>query len=124
MKRNLLIGILVILVLVFAYLAFLPNSPQEKSAKQSHFASALSASGNITCTYPQVLHASYQSGEITHDLPRPETNPIIVTFSNIKSEAPKIQFIDATQNLGEAVRKRDMALRQAEANKAFGHFRW
>lgn len=31
---------------------------------------------------------------------------------------------DASQNLGEAVRKRDMALRQAEANKAFGHFRW
>ncbi len=31
---------------------------------------------------------------------------------------------DASQNTGEAVRKRDMALRQAEANKAFGHFRW
>jgi len=31
---------------------------------------------------------------------------------------------DATQNLGEAVRKRDTALKQAEANKAFSSFRW
>lgn len=31
---------------------------------------------------------------------------------------------DAAQNLGEAVKKRDVTLKQAEANKAFGHFRW
>jgi len=27
-------------------------------------------------------------------------------------------------NEGEAVRKREIALKQAEANKAFSHFRW
>ena len=31
---------------------------------------------------------------------------------------------DASQNLGEAIRKRDIAHRMAEANKAFAHFRW
>jgi small subunit ribosomal protein S7 len=31
---------------------------------------------------------------------------------------------DAAQNLGEAIRKRDIAHRMAEANKAFSHFRW
>ena len=31
---------------------------------------------------------------------------------------------DAAQNQGEAIRKREIALKQAEANKAFGHFRW
>ncbi len=31
---------------------------------------------------------------------------------------------DAAQNQGEAIKKRDIALRQAEANKAFSHFRW
>jgi small subunit ribosomal protein S7 len=31
---------------------------------------------------------------------------------------------DGVQNQGEAVRKRDIALKQAEANKAFAHFRW
>jgi small subunit ribosomal protein S7 len=34
------------------------------------------------------------------------------------------ELMDAIQNQGEAVRKRDIALKQAEANKAFGHFRW
>ena len=34
------------------------------------------------------------------------------------------EFKDANQNLGEAIRKRDIAHRMAEANKAFSHFRW
>lgn len=34
------------------------------------------------------------------------------------------ELTDAAQNLGEAIRKRDIALKQAEANKAFSHFRW
>jgi small subunit ribosomal protein S7 len=34
------------------------------------------------------------------------------------------ELLDATQNQGEAIKKRDITLRQAEANKAFGHFRW
>ena len=34
------------------------------------------------------------------------------------------ELMDAQQNLGEAVRKRDITLKQADANKAFAHFRW
>ena len=34
------------------------------------------------------------------------------------------ELIDAYNNTGEAIRKRDMMLRNAEANKAFAHFRW
>lgn len=34
------------------------------------------------------------------------------------------ELFDATQNQGDAIRKRDVTLKQAEANKAFGHFRW
>src|SRR5580704_12933903 len=34
------------------------------------------------------------------------------------------ELMDALQNQGEAVRKREIALKQAEANKAFSHFRW
>lgn len=30
----------------------------------------------------------------------------------------------AANNEGEAVRKRDLAMRQADANRAFAHFRW
>lgn len=99
MKNKLIIGILVVLVLVFGWMAF--STIQEASVKKSHFGIKLSASGNITCTYPQVLHASYQSGEITHELPKPETNPIIMTFSDFDSEVAKVKFIDATQTISE-----------------------
>jgi small subunit ribosomal protein S7 len=34
------------------------------------------------------------------------------------------ELMAAINNEGEAVRKREIALRQAEANKAFSHFRW
>lgn len=34
------------------------------------------------------------------------------------------EMLAAIKNEGEAVRKREIALRQAEANKAFSHFRW
>lgn len=34
------------------------------------------------------------------------------------------ELLDATKNAGEAIRKRDVAHRMAEANKAFAHFRW
>jgi small subunit ribosomal protein S7 len=34
------------------------------------------------------------------------------------------EVLAAINNEGEAVRKREIALKQAEANKAFSHFRW
>lgn len=34
------------------------------------------------------------------------------------------EFLDAANNQGEAIRKRDNTLKQAEANRAFAHFRW
>ncbi len=46
--------------------------------------------------------------------------------ADYKSFAAKLaaELIDATKNAGEAIRKRDVAHRMAEANKAFSHFRW
>ncbi|MDP3988486.1 MAG: 30S ribosomal protein S7 [Candidatus Levybacteria bacterium] len=40
------------------------------------------------------------------------------------SEKLAAELIDANQNLGDAIKKRDTVLRMAEANKAFAHFRW
>ncbi|MDE2025515.1 MAG: 30S ribosomal protein S7 [Patescibacteria group bacterium] len=34
------------------------------------------------------------------------------------------EVLDAIDNKGEAIKKRDNTIRQAEANKAFAHFRW
>lgn len=40
------------------------------------------------------------------------------------SEKLAAEMLAAINNEGEAVKKREIALRQAEANKAFSHFRW
>ncbi len=34
------------------------------------------------------------------------------------------ELVDAYNNTGEAIKKRDIVYRTAEANKAFSHFRW
>lgn len=46
--------------------------------------------------------------------------------SEHKSFASKLaaELLDASNNLGDAIKKRDVAYRMAEANKAFAHFRW
>jgi small subunit ribosomal protein S7 len=54
------------------------------------------------------------------DAARKRSNKEYHTFA----EKLAAEINDGAQNLGEAVRKRDMALRQAEANKAFGSYRW
>jgi len=43
-----------------------------------------------------------------------------------KSFAAKLtaEIIDASNNTGEAMRKKEIAHRMAEANKAFAHFKW
>jgi len=40
------------------------------------------------------------------------------------SEKLAAELIDAYNNTGEAIRKRDLTHRNAEANKAFSHFKW
>ena len=40
------------------------------------------------------------------------------------AEKLAVEIVEASQSLGEAVKKRETALRQAEANKAFSSFRW
>lgn len=40
------------------------------------------------------------------------------------SEKLAQEFLEASQNIGAAVKKRDTVHRVAEANKAFSHFRW
>jgi small subunit ribosomal protein S7 len=46
--------------------------------------------------------------------------------SEYKSMAAKLaaEFMDAANNTGVAIKKRDDTHRMAEANKAFAHFRW
>ena len=40
------------------------------------------------------------------------------------AEKLAVELSDASKGAGEAIKKRDVAHRMAEANKAFAHFRW
>jgi len=40
------------------------------------------------------------------------------------SEKLAAEFVDAVENKGEAIKKRDNVFRMAQANRAFAHFRW
>jgi small subunit ribosomal protein S7 len=40
------------------------------------------------------------------------------------SEKLAQEFLDAAENKGEAIKKRDMIHRMAQANRAFAHFKW
>lgn len=51
---------------------------------------------------------------------RKRSNKEFHTFA----EKLAVEITEAANNQGEAIRKRDIALKQAEANRAFGHFRW
>jgi small subunit ribosomal protein S7 len=54
------------------------------------------------------------------DAARKRSNKEYHTFS----EKLAAEIIAGMNNDGEAVKKREIALKQAEANKAFSHFRW
>jgi small subunit ribosomal protein S7 len=51
---------------------------------------------------------------------RERSNKEFHTFS----EKLATEFIDAAENKGEAIKKRDITYRMAQANRAFAHFRW
>ena len=53
----------------------------------------------------------------------------LVSYARNRSEKTMVdrlanEFIDAANNRGSAVKKRDDVHRQAEANKAFAHYKW
>lgn len=51
---------------------------------------------------------------------RARSNKTYHTFA----EKLAAELVDAYNNTGESIRKRDLMHRNAEANKAFSHFRW
>ena len=46
------------------------------------------------------------------------------TLKSIKFSDICILLIDASQNKGSAIKKREDTHKMAESNKAFAHFRW
>lgn len=96
--------ILVIIILISgAYvLFFFKNTSKEintSEVKKEFLEKDISSATEITCTYPLLLNTSYLNGEITHSLPKPETNPIIITFSKLTEDVGQMSSIDSTQTI-------------------------
>jgi len=70
-------------------------------SKTRHEGSSLIGATEITCTYPQILSASYFQSEINHELPPPEKEPMIFTFSNTETDIATLRYIDATRTISE-----------------------
>lgn len=73
----------------------------ESEVSEYYYGSSIIGAQSITCTYPQLLSTSYISNAINHTLPNPETNPIIMTYSDFDDEYASVKFIDATQTISE-----------------------
>lgn len=57
--------------------------------------------GEVTCRYPQVVSVDYDGRQIGLQLNKPETNPIITTYTDLASEYPVARSIDVTQTISE-----------------------
>ncbi len=86
---------------------------------------------------PQIETRSRRVGGATYQVPtevRPERRQAlairwIISAARSRSESTMLErlaneFLDASQNRGVAVKKREDTLKMAEANRAFAHYRW
>ena len=86
---------------------------------------------------PQIETRSRRVGGATYQVPtevRPERRQAlairwIIGAARARSEPTMLErlaneFLDASQNRGVAVKKREDTLKMADANRAFAHYRW
>lgn len=62
----------------------------------------LNSEFGFTCTFPQMLSTYYKEGKVEHDLPEPETNPMIFSFSNFNDptkEMASLSYLDSTKSI-------------------------
>ena len=99
-NKSKVIGLLLLIITLLTWSLFSSKELTRTSLKHVPVLT-LGTAGDITCTYPQTLYASNINGEIIHELPNPEKNPIIFTFSDMEEEVSKLKFIDASRSISE-----------------------
>ena len=101
-KENRFKSLFILLFFVFIILYFLNNTNKNNNTEVKKLFSGndVSSTTQITCTYPQILNTNYYNNEISHNLPKPETNPLIFTFSKIDNpQMGQLSYIDSTQTI-------------------------
>ena len=69
--------------------------------KNRFYGNTVASATKITCSIPQFLNAYYSNNMIEQKLSQPETNPLILTFSDFNSDSDlaELSYIDATQTI-------------------------
>ena len=114
------------------YVAF--NMLGERAAGEDPLKTFKKAIGNVK---PMIEVKSRRVGGATYQVPvevRAERRTALamrwlITYARARGERTMAErlageFLDAAQNRGNAVKKREDTHRMAEANKAFAHYRW
>lgn len=104
-KENWLRIVITVIIVVLLWQFFGYKATSSISIKnrieKSYTASPLSATGDITCTYPQGITGFYNEEKISYEIPPPEKNPMIFTFTDTNGKEPKLRYIDSTQTISE-----------------------
>lgn len=99
-KKNILIALLSIALIIA--LVWPSSPPGDELVINSEYEPVeIFNPDEITCEYPRVMMSGYTSGELKYSLPSPEENPMIITFSDLQSNTPKLKALDATRTISE-----------------------
>lgn len=93
----------IVVVIVAVYISDLPNilEPTKNRVERAYVGAPISTTGDVTCSYPQVMTGYYIENKITYEISPPESNPTVFTFSDIGKESAKLKYIDATRTISE-----------------------
>jgi hypothetical protein len=94
------ITLALVFVCIIFLIVFYNGGFSKNEVKKVFNGGGLYLASKITCTYPQILNTAYINGEITHSLPKPETNPLVFIFSDLENpDAGQLSYMDATQTI-------------------------
>ena len=98
--KKLKIPLIIFAVAIVFTVYFYTKQTAENEVVKLFTSTDISNAKQITCSYPQMLSVSYYGGQIHHSLPKPETSPIIFTFSaSSESDKPQLSYLDATKTI-------------------------
>lgn len=100
LKENWLKILLLLLVGIFLVSSLTKNGNGGNEIKKPFSENDVSSATQITCTYPQVLNVNYLNNEVSHNIPKAETNPMIFTFSKLDDpKTGQLSYLDSTKSI-------------------------
>lgn len=99
-KENWSKVLLVIVAFAIVLFVSLVSGKNTNESKTVFVGQDLSAATQITCTYPEVLNVNYFDNQISHVMPKKETNPLIFTFSELSDpKVGQLSYLDTTRSI-------------------------